>query len=460
MLKRLPQFLSAKFRKMKPGQILAIGFGATILLGALLLMLPLAHQDGQTVGFVDALFTATSATCVTGLTVVNTGLTYSLFGKIVIMVLIQVGGLGFMTMASLLFMALGRRISLRERLLIQESFNADSLQGVVRLVRNAVLVTFTIEAAAAVILSIRLVPGCGLGEGIFSAGFLSVSGFCNAGFDTFGFANSIEVYVGDPVINIVLMLLVFLGGLGFAVILDILKNRRFGRLMLHSRIVLIMTFALLLSGALLTALLEWNNPKTLGDPSLNPAQKIMAAFFQSVTLRTAGFDTLGQGELTPAGHMVSVILMFIGAAPASTGGGIKVSTFFVLLLAVWTIAHGKTDFNVFHRRLNVQVVRRSVAIFCLALGLVLMDTVVICAAETFSGGTETVADILYEVVSAFGTVGLTTGITPQLHVVSRILIILTMFIGRLGPLTVSMALAGGPGNPDALRYPEDRLMVG
>ena len=337
MLKKLPQFLSAKFRKMKPGQILAAGFGATILLGALLLMLPAAHLDGQTVGFVDALFTATSATCVTGLTVVNTGLTFSLFGKCVIMVLIQIGGLGFMTMASLLFMALGRRISLRERLIIQESFNADSLQGVVRLVRNAVLVTFTIEAAAAVILTVRLVPEFGLGEGIFSAVFLSVSGFCNAGFDPFGFANSIEEYVGDPVINIVLMLLVFLGGMGFAVILDILKNRRFSKLMLHSRIVLIMTVSLLLSGALLTALLEWNNPRTLGDPSLNPAQKIMAAFFQSVTLRTAGFDTLGQGELTPAGHMVSIILMFIGAAPASTGGGIKVSTFFVLLLAVWTL---------------------------------------------------------------------------------------------------------------------------
>ena len=279
MLKRLPQFLSAKFRKMKPGQILAIGFGATILLGALLLMLPLAHQDGQTVGFVDALFTATSATCVTGLTVVNTGLTYSLFGKIVIMVLIQVGGLGFMTMASLLFMALGRRISLRERLLIQESFNADSLQGVVRLVRNAVLVTFTIEAAAAVILSIRLVPEFGLGEGIFSAVFLSVSGFCNAGFDTFGFANSIEVYVGDPVINIVLMLLVFLGGLGFAVILDILKNRRFGRLMLHSRIVLIMTFALLLSGALLTALLTAGDQAQRHDQRQKHRKKLLHFIF-------------------------------------------------------------------------------------------------------------------------------------------------------------------------------------
>lgn len=185
----------------------------------------------------------------------------------------------------------------------------------------------------------------------------------------------------------------------------------------------------------------------------------MAAFFQSVTLRTAGFDTLGQGELTPAGHMVSIILMFIGAAPASTGGGIKVSTFFVLLLAVWTIARGKADFNVFHRRLNVQVVRRSVATFCLALGLVLVDTVVICAAETFSGGSETVADILYEVVSAFAPLA-DHRHHAALHVVSRILIIFTMFIGRLGPLTVSMALAGGPGHPDALRYPEDRLMVG
>ena len=401
----------------------------------------IATIDRETLGFVDALFTATSAVCVTGLTVVNTGVTFSLFGQVVIILLIQVGGLGFMTMASLVFLAIGRRISLRERLIIQESFNADSLQGLVRLVRNAILVTLVIEGIGFLIFSLRFLPAYGWGKGLFYALFMSISAFCNAGFDPFGFANSIEPFVADPVVNLTVMLLITLGGMGFSVSL-----------------VLVMTGVLFLSGWLLTLLLEWDNPATLGK--LPPAVRVMAAAFQSVTLRTAGFDTIGQGGLTPAGQMVAIIHMFIGASPASTGGGIKTTTFFVVFLSVAAMVRRKTDYNVYRRRLNEQLIRRALAIFTLALTLVLFDTVVISAVEGVAGAEDTLADVLYETVSAFATVGLTTGITPTLSVVSKLLISLTMFLGRVGPLTVSMALSGGPQKPDAIRYPEERLMVG
>lgn len=285
-----------------------------------------------------------------------------------------------------------------------------------------------------------------------------MSAFCNAGFDPFGFANSIEPFAADPVINLTVMLLITLGGMGFSVILDVVRQRRFRRLMLHSRIVLVMTGILFLSGWLLTLLLEWNNPATLGK--FPPAVRVMAGAFQSVTLRTAGFDTIGQGGLTPAGQMISIIHMFIGASPASTGGGIKTTTFFVVFLSVAAMVRRKTDYNVYHRRLNEQLIRRALAIFTLALTLVLFDTVVISAVESLAGNEDTLADVLYETVSAFATVGLTTGITPSLSTVSKLLISLTMFLGRVGPLTVSMALSGGPGKPDAIRYPEERMMVG
>lgn len=449
-----------KMQHLKPGQYLVLGFLSVILVGTLLLMLPFSTVQDGSLGFLNALFTSTSAVCVTGLTVVNTGLAFTLFGQIVITCLIQVGGLGFMTIASLVFLMIGKRISLRERLLIQESFNADSLQGLVKLVRNAVVVTFLLEGAAAIIFAFRFIPEYGYGQGLFQSVFMAVSAFCNAGFDPFGFANSIEPFIADPVINFTIMVLVVLGGMGFSVILDVLRHRRFRKLMLHSRVVLIMTGILLVTGTLLIAVLEWNNPLTIGSPDLNVGEKLMASMFQSVTLRTAGFDTIGQNDLTPAGQLLSIILMFIGASPASTGGGIKTTTFFMVALYAVTTVRRKQDYNILGRRLNEQTVKRALAIFTLALGLILVDTVIISAVESMTHGTESLEQVLFEVVSAFGTVGLSTGITPTLNSVSKLFIICTMFLGRVGPLTVSMALSGGPGKPNALRYPEDRLMAG
>ncbi|MDD2418634.1 MAG: potassium transporter TrkG [Oscillospiraceae bacterium] len=447
-----------KMRNLKPGQILIIGFASVIAIGTILLALPIATTSRGSLSPVDALFTATSSVCVTGLTVENTGVMFTLFGQIVILILIQIGGLGFMTMASLIFMMIGRRISLRERLIIQEAYNLESIQGVVKLVRTAVFITFTAEFVGAAIISIRMIKQFGIAKGIYQSIFLSVSAFCNAGFDALGQAASIREYVADPIINITIMCLVTFGGLGFPVFIDILRKRRLSRLMIHSKVVLLVSAVLFISGALLIGILEWNNTKTLGQFS-SPV-KVMASCFQSVTLRTAGFETIPQGDMTPSGTLVSTILMFIGASPASTGGGIKTSTFFIVMLAIFTTVKGKQDCNVFRRSINQQSVRKAYTIAALALCLVLVDTVVISAVENITNGARTLSEVLFEVVSAFGTVGLSTGITGGLYWISKTLIIITMFIGRLGPLTLSMTISGAALTHDTLHYPEERMIIG
>lgn len=449
--------MTDKKRTWGPARVLAIGFLALAVGGGLLLMLPVATKPGYALSFLDALFTATSAVCVTGLTVVNTGEAFTLFGQIVILLLIQVGGLGFMTVASLLFLAIGKRFSLRERLIIQESFNENTLQGLVRLVRSALLIAVTVEGVGALLLGCSFVPALGWGKGVFASVFLAVSAFCNAGFDPLGMANSLEAYQADPLLCIPIMLLIILGGLGFAVLIDLTHPRK---VMLHSKVVLCMTAVLLVLGTLLIAVVEWNNPATLGKPGMGAGQKILAAAFQSVTSRTAGFDSIGQAGMLPAGKMVTMLLMFIGASPAGTGGGIKTTTFFIALLAVWTIVRRRQDYNVGKRRLGEQIIRRAYAIFTLGLMLVVVDTLLICMAESAAGSVLPLDTVLFEVVSAFSTTGLSCSLTPQLHMVSRGLLILTMLIGRVGPLTMSMALAGNAPGKNAVRYPEDRLMVG
>lgn len=452
--------IATKRRGLRPAQILTLGFLAVILLGAILLSLPVAANDpASPVSFLDALFTATSAVCVTGLTVVNTGLAYSLFGKIVLMLLIQIGGLGFMTVAAILFIAIGKHISLKERLLLQESLSADSLQGLTKLVLQAVIVTFSIEAVGAVLLMIRMIPEYGVGTGIFYSLFLSVSAFCNAGFDPFGFECSIVTYQTDPLINLVLMALVVLGGLGFAVIVETCRPGKKG-LSLHTRVVLAVSGILFVVGTLLILLTEWNNPATLDKADLSVGDKILMAAFQSVTLRTAGFDSIGQGGLTPAGLLAGMILMFIGASPASTGGGIKTTTFFIALASVWTVIRQKEDTTIGKRRLSTQQVRKAHAILVMALSVVLIDTFLICVIQSLAGDPVPLPDVLYEVISACATVGLSTGITASLTPVSQLILIATMFLGRVGLLTVTVALSGEPNKTNALRYPEERILVG
>lgn len=448
-------------RILNPARILAIGFPAIAVVGALLLMLPVSTVEGVSLSFWDALFTSTSAVCVTGLVVVNTGAVFTLFGQIVLLLLIQIGGLGFMTVASLLFLAVGKRFSLRERLIIQESFNLDSLQGLVRLVRRTLLIAVTAELMGTVVLSFAFVPEWGWGKGLFSALFVAVSAFCNAGFDPLGMVNSLEAYAADPLVNIPVILLIVIGGLGFAVIIDCLPTREAAhKRMLHTRIVLWMTAVLLFAGAAMIALVEWNNPATLDKEGMNAAEKLMAALFQSTTSRTAGFDTIGQAGMTPAGKLITDMLMFIGASPAGTGGGIKTTTFFAVVVAVRSIARKRQDYTVGYRRLSEQTVRRAFVIVALALALVVGETLVISIIETATGHAVALEDVLFEVVSAFSTTGLSCSLTPQLQVVSRFLLTLTMLIGRVGALTVSLALAGDATAQNAVRYPADRLMVG
>lgn len=446
---KTPSFLA----RLKPSQALALGFATVIAVGTILLMLPAASRSGESAGFLTALFTATSATCVTGLVVVDTWNQWTTFGQIVILALIQVGGLGFMTMTTLFAFIIGKRISLRERILIRESLNQFSLAGVVRLVRMVLVTTLAVEGFGAVLLSIRFIPEFGFGKGLYFGVFHAVSAFCNAGFDLMGDFKSFIDYVSDPFVTFVVAFLIIIGGIGFAVIADYHAHRDFRKLALHSKIVIVTTGALIIVGTAVIYLLERNNPETLG--SLSPIGKFLASFFQAVTPRTAGFSTLPIGSMRDASLFFTILLMFIGASPGSTGGGIKTATFSVIVLTVWSIITGKQETEAFGRRIPRDVVARSLAILCTALALVVFDTLVLSVTEPQAS----LIQVLYEVVSAFGTVGLSTGITPSLSTIGRLVIILTMFAGRVGPFTLALALGERPQQA-VLRYPEEKVVVG
>ncbi|MBP7332914.1 MAG: TrkH family potassium uptake protein [Firmicutes bacterium] len=434
-----------------PAQVLVLGFAAIIFLGAVLLSLPLAVQPGKDINFLTSLFTATSAVCVTGLVVVDTGTHWTTFGHIVILALIQVGGLGFMTMATFLYMLLGRRIGLKQRLIIQESMNYTSLAGIVRLARHVLFFTFVTELSFAAILSLRWSYDLGWQKGLWFGLFHSISSFNNAGFDLFGGFKSLTAYASDATVTICVTTLIILGGIGFSVIVDVAKYFKVsGRLQLHTKLVLSVSGFLILTGTIMFYLLEYNN--TLQGLSL--PGKVLASYFQAVTPRTAGYNTLDIGALHSATQFLIVILMFIGASPGSTGGGIKTTTFGALVVSVWCIIRGKENTEIFQRRIGQHQVYKSLAILLLAGGLVTMVTLLLTITEK--------ADflaLLFETTSAFGTVGLTMGITTHLTTFGRILIIMTMFLGRLGPLTLAFAMARAK-QKSHLRYPEEKIMVG
>lgn len=452
---KLQRILQIPF--LSPVRIIALGFAAIILTGALLLCLPFATRSGDGANFIDALFTATSATCVTGLIVVDTYSFWSPFGQVVILMLIQVGGLGFMTVATLLSFVLRRTISLRERLLMVESFNQNNIQGIVRLARYVIIGTLMFEGIGAVILSFRFIPDFGVWGGITKGIFHSVSAFCNAGFDLMGERepfSSLMHYQTDFVVNYTIMGLIVVGGLGFAVWQDILKARRLRDLSVHTRMVLIITVGLILTGMLVFLLLEFNNPGTLGPMKFG--DKMNAALFQSVTTRTAGYNTIDQGAMTNGSKFLSAILMFIGGSPGSTAGGIKTVTFGILLLSVLAVVRGSTDVNVFTHRIPIGLVLRSLSVLLIAAAIVIVGTMILCVCEDAS-----FIDILMETTSAFGTVGLTAGLTTDLSVVSKVTLTLMMFMGRIGVLTMGMALAmRAHDNKQNIRYPEAKVFVG
>lgn len=430
---------------------IAAGFAAIILLGSLLLTLPAASATNERVGWFDALFTSTSAVCVTGLVAVDTGTAYSRFGHVVLLCLIQTGGLGFMTFTTLILRMLGKQLTLKERIIVRESINEDRIGGLVGMIQWIVLSTLTIELAGAALLSLRMIPQYGPADGLFYSVFHAVSAFCNAGFDLFGDFASLTAYRSDVLVNFTIIALVVLGGLGFAVLNDLCTRS----LRLHTKIVLTTYGALLLFGFLFVLLVEWGNPDTLGPLPLG--EKLMAALFQSVTLRTAGFNTFDQAAMLPATKLVGCMLMVIGAAPASAGGGVKVTTFAVAALLVRMVARGDQDINVFHRRLERTLVQRAMAILTIALGILLVDVI---AVSLLQPEIELI-DIAYECASAVGTVGISAAGTPGMKLATKMIILITMYLGRIGPLTMALLLARRQAAQKALlRYPEDRIMIG
>ncbi|MEK4060536.1 MULTISPECIES: TrkH family potassium uptake protein [Paenibacillus] len=452
MASPFPKISEFRFLKLSPPQILVLGFAGVILIGTLLLMLPISSASGHSLRFIDALFTATSATCVTGLVVVDTGTYFSVFGQITILVLIQIGGLGFMTMATLFALLLKRKISLRDRLILQEAMNQSSMEGIVRLIRKVLLYSLIIEASCAALLALRWAVDMPFGRALYYGIFHAVSMFNNAGFDIFGGYRSLTGYVNDPTVNIIVMFLIVSGGIGFIVMSDLMDYRKSRRLLLHTKVVLSMTAALILIGTVVIFVFEFTNSRTLGP--LNLGGKLWASFFQSVTPRTAGANTVDIAGLRQASQFFIVILMFIGASPGSTGGGIKTTTFTLMIGAVVSMLRGRDDIVLFRYRLAQERVFKALTITLLALLLIVSVSMVLSTTEG-----RPFLMILFETTSAFATVGLSMGLTPELTEVGKILICLTMFAGRLGLLTLAYAL--GPKQGKALyKYPEGKMIIG
>ena len=435
--------------------LIAFGFAGIILVGSLLLTLPVASASAHRIPWFDALFTSTSAVCVTGLVVRDTGTAYSTFGHVVLLILIQLGGLGFMTFATMIFRAMGRAFSMRERMILRESLNEDDIGGMVQMVLWVARSAFTVELVGAALFSIRLIPIYGVARGAFYSLFHAVSAFCNAGFDLFGGGRSLTGFSGDLLINLTAITMVVVGGLGFGVLSDILKNRSFRRFRLNTKLVLVTYGTLLLFGFLIVLALEWSNPDTLGKLSL--PDKLLAALFQSVTLRTAGFNTIDQAGLRDATKLIGGLLMLVGCAPASTGGGIKVTTLAIMVLTVRMITRGESCIVVFERRIDRALIQRTVAIVCIAVAVALVD---VCALSLLQPQ-YAFLDLYYECVSAVGTVGISALGTENLGVIARILIIITMFIGRIGPLSMALLFTRRQSRAkELMRYPEERVMIG
>ena len=435
--------------------MIALGFLGLILLGSVLLTLPVASATGHRVPWFDALFTSTSAVCVTGLVVRDTGTAYSTFGHVVLMFLIESGGLGFMTFATLLFRLMGRGFTMRDRLIMLESLNQDNLGGVVNLVMWVARSTFIVQITGAALFSIRLIPIYGVAKGLFFSAFHAVSAFCNAGFDLFGGGRSMTGFSGDVLMNLTAIALVVVGGLGFGTVHDIVDKKSFRRLRLNTKLVLVSYGTLLLAGFVTVLAFEWGNPHTLGP--LNPGEKMLAALFQSVTLRTAGFNTIDQAGLRDSTKLVGGILMLIGCAPASTGGGIKVTTFALIVLTVRMVARGESSIVVFKRRIDHTMIQRAVAIAFIAITVAFVD---ICALSLIQPG-YALLDLFYECVSAVGTVGISAIGTANLRPLGRLLIIISMYIGRIGPLTMALLFMKRQTRArELVKYPEDRVMLG
>jgi trk system potassium uptake protein TrkH len=414
-------------------------------------MLPVSHEHGGWMSFVDALFTATSASCVTGLVVVDTGTYFSLFGQLVLILLIQLGGLGLMLFATLFSVALGRRINLQDRMVIQASLNKNDMNGVVRMCLRVAKYTAVVEVFFGTILAIRFFPLFGL-RGIYYGYWHAISAFCNAGFDLFGHYGSLTGFVHDPWVTGIISMLIVLGGIGFAVMADVMEKRNFARLTLHSKLVIVTTLILIFGGMLLIQFMEFDNSGTLG--SLSSRDQWLASLFQSISTRTAGFNTIDLTRLRASTMLVMILLMVIGASPASTGGGIKTTTAALLVLSARQVLLQKPECVIFGRRIAPNTIFRAFAITTLSVIWMFLAVIGITYLED--------SDFLYtlfEVTSAYATVGLSTGLSQHLSTGSKVIMIVSMFAGRVGIMTFAMALTARKP-PMPVRSPEEKIIIG
>ncbi|GAA0507291.1 TrkH family potassium uptake protein [Deinococcus depolymerans] len=450
------------YSRLSPPQLIALSFALAILVGGALLSLPVTHgvnPDGtrRSVNFLQALFTSTSALCVTGLNVVDPAKDFNRLGQVIIMLLIQLGGLGIITFGTSFALLSRRRVNFSERLRVAQQVGALNAGGVLSLIRSIFLYTFLIELAGAALLAFRFVPLEGWGRGLFYALFHSVSAFNNAGFALY--SNNLMNFVADPLVSLVVALLIILGGTGFLVQLNVvahLMDPRRNRLLVHSKLVLTMMTVLLVLGTLTYLIFEWNNPATLGP--LGFGAKLLASFFQSVTTRTAGFNTLDYGAMGLTTLFVSIILMFIGANPGGTGGGIKTSTFYVMMASAWSMVRGRRDATLFHRRLDTDTILRAMTVGLLSIGLVNIMFTLLLALNTRAD--VRFVNLFFEAVSAFGTVGLSMNTTPLLNPDQHVVLIVLMFLGRIGPLTFAVAFSRS-GSGDLIRYPAEKdILIG
>ena len=445
-----------KHSRMSAQGVIALGFAAIIAAVTLLLMLPASSSTYTWTDPLTALFTATSAVCVTGLVVVDTATHWSLFGRCVILAAIQIGGLGVMTVISLAALMMKRRIGLRQRTLLVESVATLHIGGIVRLVRRALYGTMLLELLGALLLAVRFVPLLGPGRGLFYAVFHAVSAFCNAGFDLMGTVSwpfsSLESFISDPLVNLVAVSLILLGGLGFFVWDDLLTNRfRLRRCQLHTRVVLLLTVFLLIVPTALFFVFE----SGASMAALDAPTRVLASLFSAVTPRTAGFDTVPTGELSPAGRLLTLLLMLTGGNPGSTAGGAKTTTMLVLVLLAASILRREDEIHILGRSLPDGLMRRACSIVIIYLSMAFCSSMAICAAQPELALT----DVLTEVFSAINTVGMSTGVTRQLGVFAQLVIILLMYAGRLGSLTFALLIAR-PSSPSPIRHPADRLLIG
>ena len=444
-------------RRPQPARYMVFGFLAIILLGGILLSLPVSSNDGTYTPFLKALFTSTSATCVTGLIVYDTYTHWSIFGRTVIICLIQIGGLGFMTFAGLISLLMRKGTGLKERMLMAQSLNLFDVNDVLRMIKTILVGTFSIEGAAAVVLSVRFIPEYGFLGGVGRGIFIAISAFCNAGFDLMGDAapfSSLTNYSGDIVVNLTVMALIFIGGLGFFIWADIANARSFKKLSAFSKIVLVTTFSLLFIGAICFFIFEYGNPETMGN--MNFRDRILASFFQSVTARTAGFNTIDLGAMSDISVVIMCLLMFIGGSSGSTAGGVKVGTFAVVLLAVISALKGESRVHVMNRRFSSDTVLQSFALVSVSFAVIIVGTLTVSAADGVP-----FLDSLFEVTSAFCTVGVTVGITSTLSPFSLCLLMALMFLGRVGLMTFTYALfLRGTEVSNKIRYPEVKMIIG